>query len=168
MRKKVSLEDRAEVSDVLARYCFFVDEGEADAWADLWTEDGVFAGVSPEPIIGREALKNVPVWSQMGGCRHKMANVIMEYGDSDDQIIVRCYNFVTSWLTDATINSLAVAKYDLRRSGDTFKIKSNAVRMQMPAGYAPGQHPAGFPYPADQPTRWPPLTPSVAPEKAEA
>ena len=158
MGKKVTLEDRAEVQDVLARYCFFVDEGEADAWADLWTPDGVFAGVSPQPIVGREALKSVPPTSLAGGCRHALANLIIEYGDSDDDIVVRCYNLVTAWLKDAELNCLAVARYHLVRRGDTWKIKSNAVRMQMPAGFPAGYHPAGFPYPANQPTVYPPLT----------
>lgn len=157
MGKKVTLEDRAEISDVLARYCFFVDEGESDAWADLWTEDGVFAGVTREPIRGREALRQVPVWSLSGGCRHKLVNMIPEYGESEDEMIVRCYNFVTSWLDDARFNSLAVARYHLVRQGDTWKIKSNQVRMMMPAGHAPNMHPEGFPYPANQPTRFPPI-----------
>ncbi|HEY3695853.1 nuclear transport factor 2 family protein [Phenylobacterium sp.] len=157
MGGKVTLEDRAEVSDVLARYCFFVDEGESDAWTDLWTEDGVFAGVTPEPIRGREALKQVPVWSLSGGCRHKLVNPILEYGDTDDEMIVRCYNFVTAWLNDASINSLAVARYHLLRRGDTWKIRSNQVRMQTPAGSDTNNYPEGFPYPANQPTKFPPI-----------
>jgi 3-phenylpropionate/cinnamic acid dioxygenase small subunit len=157
MGKKLTLADRAEVTDVLARYCWHVDEGDSDDWADLWTEDGVFAGVTPDPIRGREALKQVPIWSISGGCRHKLVNLIPEYGDTEDEVIVRCYNFVTSWLNDATFNSLAVARYHLVRRGDTWKIKSNRVRMMMPAGYDPKNYPEGFPYPANQPTKFPPI-----------
>jgi hypothetical protein len=35
MGKKLTLADRAEVTDVLARYCWHVDEGDSDDWADL-------------------------------------------------------------------------------------------------------------------------------------
>lgn len=157
MQKKMSLEDRAEIMDVLARYCFFVDEGASAEWVDLWTEDGVFAGVTPEPLRGREALAMVPGWSLSGGCRHKVVNVIPEYGDTTDEAIVRCYNFVSSWLGDASFNSLAVARYHLVRRGDTWKIKSNQVRMLLPTGFNPEQYPKGFPLPANQPTTWPPL-----------
>jgi 3-phenylpropionate/cinnamic acid dioxygenase small subunit len=158
MGKKVSLEDRAEVMDVLARYCWHVDEGDADEWADLWTEDGVFAGVTPQPIRGREALKAVPGWSLSGGCRHKLVNAVLDYGENTDEMIVRCYNFVTGWLGDAKFNSLAVARYHLVRRGDTWKIKSNQVRMQMPAGADPNNYPEGFPYPANEKTtRFPPI-----------
>ena len=161
MSKKVSLEDRAEISDVLARYCFFVDEGRSDAWADLWTDDGVFVGIAPEPIEGREALKMIPGWSLSGGCRHKLVNLILEYGDTDNDMVVRCYNLVTGWLNDASFNSFAVARYTLVRVGDTWKIKSNRVRMLMPAGYDPAGYPEGFPYPANQPTHWPPIKAKV-------
>ena len=65
-KKKVNVEDRMEVYEVCARYCWYVDEGDSEAWADLWTEDGVFAGVTPEPLRGREALKGVPPTSIAG------------------------------------------------------------------------------------------------------
>jgi len=154
---KVTAEDRCEVSDVLARYCFFVDEGEVDEWVDLWTEDGVFAGVTPHQLKGREALRQVPGWALSGGSRHKLVNLIMDYGQTSDEMTVRCYNFVTGWLGDARFGTLAVAKYRLVRRGDTWKIKSNQVRMLTPAGFDPARLPEGFVYPADQPTRYPPL-----------
>lgn len=156
--KKVSLQDWVDTYDLLARYCYFVDEGECEAWVDLWTEDGVFAGVMPEPVRGREALKQVPIWSISGGSRHKLVNLIIEYGESKDEITVRCYNFITAWLGDAKIGGMAVARYQLVRTGDGWKIKSNQVRMQTPAGVDPNRFPEGFPYPANQPTtRLPPL-----------
>jgi hypothetical protein len=154
--KKVSVEDRLEVNDLLARYCWHVDEGDCDAWADLWTEDGVFAGVTPEPIRGREALKQVPAWSLSGGSRHNLINVIPEYGATEDEITVRAYNLVFSWMNAGAINCNAVALYKLVRRNGEWKIKSNQVRMQVPPN-APQQLPAGFPTPADQPTTWPPI-----------
>ena len=99
----------------------------------------------------------VPAWSLSGGCRHKLVNLVMDYGDSTDELIVRGYNFVTSWKDDAKFNSMVVARFHLVRRDRRWKIKSNACRMQAPAGYDPANYPAGFPYPADQPTRWPPL-----------
>jgi hypothetical protein len=158
MTKIVSLEDRAKVEDLLARYCFFVDEGESDAWADLWTEDGIFAGATPKPVAGREALKGVPIWSQSGGCRHSLVNLIMDYGETNDEMIVRGYNLVTNWLDDAKLGVLSVVRYHLVRRGDIWKIKSNAVRNLVPTNRPPGDLPEGFPYPSDQPTRFPPLS----------
>jgi 3-phenylpropionate/cinnamic acid dioxygenase small subunit len=155
-KKKVSVEDRLEVNDILARYCWHVDEGDAEEWADLWTEDGVFAGVTPEPIRGREQLKFVPGTSLSGGCRHNLINVVIDYGDTEDEITVRCYNLVFSWMAGGAINCNAVALYKLVRRGDTWKIKSNQVRLQLPPN-APQQLPPGFPTPANQKSTWPPL-----------
>jgi 3-phenylpropionate/cinnamic acid dioxygenase small subunit len=155
MPKKVTVEDRLEAFDVLARYCFFCDEGDSQAWVDLWTEDGVFAGVAPEPIRGREALWQVPITSLSGGSRHKLVNLICEYGDTPDDMIVRGYNFVTSWIDGANFACNAVVRYHLVRRGDTWKIKSNRVRLQVPAGYPDGRLPPGYPYPANQPTVFP-------------
>jgi hypothetical protein len=159
MNAKVSLQDWVDVNDLLARYCFFVDEGESDAWADLWTEDGVFAGVTRDPVRGREALKQVPKWAISGGSRHKLVNLIIEYGETKDDIIVRGYNFVTGWLGGPRFGAMAVVRYHLVRKGGEWKIKSNQARMQLPEGYDPNGYPEGFPYPANQPTRFPPLDP---------
>jgi hypothetical protein len=155
-KKKVSVEDRLEVYDLLARYCWHVDEGDAEAWADLWTEDGAFSGVSAETIRGREALKHVPGNSLSGGTRHNLINVIMDYGDTTDDMIVRGYNLVHSWMAGGAVACNAVVKYHLVRRGDTWKIKSNQARLQVPPG-SPNQLPPGFPTPANQPTTWPAL-----------
>ncbi|MCB2075671.1 MAG: nuclear transport factor 2 family protein [Novosphingobium sp.] len=48
----VSTDDYASISDFLARYCWLVDESDGDGWAALWSEDGVFAGVSPSRSSG--------------------------------------------------------------------------------------------------------------------
>ena len=156
MTKKVSVEDKLDAYDLLARYCFFVDEGDQDAFADLWTEDGEFAGVSPETIRGREGLRGVPLTSIAGGCRHKLVNLIIEYGDSENDMIVRGYNFVTSWMAGGAAVCNAVVKYHLVRRGDGWKIRSNQARLLVGPGH-PGGLPPGFPYAANQPTRWPEL-----------
>lgn len=157
MRKKITLEDRAEITDLLARYCWHVDEGEAAEWADLWIEDGVFAGIAREPLRGREALMSVPVWALSVGARHKLQNVVMDYGSTDDEMVVLAYNFVTSWLGDAKFGTLALARYLFVRAGDTWKIKSNQVRLLAPADFDTDALPDGFPTPANTPTTWPPL-----------
>jgi len=155
-RKKVSVEDRTEVYEVCARYCWYVDEGDSDAWVDLWTEDGVFAGVTPEPLRGREALKSVPATSIAGGCRHNLVNIRMEYGDTEDDIILHGYNVVFSWAAGGAIICNAVVRYHLVRRGDTWKIKTNQSRLQVPPN-SPSQLPPGFPTPPTQTTTWPPL-----------
>lgn len=155
---KVSVEDTISAFDVLARYCWYVDEGDGEAWAALWTPDGVFAGATPEPIRGHEALKKIPETSLRAGARHKHANLFADYGESADDLIVRGYNLVTSWLNDPKMTSIGVARYHLVRRGDTWKIKSKSTRMIVSKDFPTDGMPDGFPLPADQPSRWPPLT----------
>ncbi|MBX3511491.1 MAG: nuclear transport factor 2 family protein [Hyphomonadaceae bacterium] len=157
MPEKLSLSDRADITDLLARYCVYLDEGEADAWLDLWLDDGVFAGASPQPLRGRQALAQLPVRSLSTGSRHLLGNIVADYGASKDEIVVRCYNLVTSWLGGGRFNSMAIARYELVRVGDSWKIRSNRIRRMMPGEPDPNMFPEGFCYPADQPTKFPPV-----------
>lgn len=156
-RRKIAIEDRMEITDVLARYCWHVDEGETEEWVDLWTDDGVFAGISKEPKRGREQLKEVPPRALAAGSRHKVVNLLMEYGDTDDDIIVRGYSLVTSWLAEPAFICNSVVRYHMVREGDTWKIKSNQVRNLISSLVPRDDLPPGFPTPANQPTTWPPL-----------
>jgi uncharacterized protein (TIGR02246 family) len=52
-------EDRAEIGDLLARYCHNFDTGDADGVAGLFTDDGVFdPGVAGfGPFEGRDVIR---------------------------------------------------------------------------------------------------------------
>jgi hypothetical protein len=64
----IATEHYAAISDHLGRYCRV---GDDDAWVARRTEDGVFSGATPEPCVGREALKIVRRFETRaahGGC----------------------------------------------------------------------------------------------------
>ena len=48
--RTISSEDRLEIQELYARYCQTADLCDGEAWADCFTEDGVFA-----PSLGPEA-----------------------------------------------------------------------------------------------------------------
>jgi uncharacterized protein (TIGR02246 family) len=50
-------DDLEEIRRLLARYCFAIDARDTDAWAELFTEDGIFHYALGDPIVGREALR---------------------------------------------------------------------------------------------------------------
>ena len=78
-------DDRTAIQDLLARYCWHFDEGESDAWADLWTADGAFTGI-PEPARGREALRQLswlPREVRRQVC-HQIYNVAADPGPDAD------------------------------------------------------------------------------------
>ncbi len=130
----VTTDDYVSISDFLGRYCWLVDAGDEEGWAALWTEDGVFAGVMPEPVVGREALKGVPrsAFASSGGkLRHLVGSLNCDYAAGErDRAIARYYNFVTNWMNGGTMTCLASSTVTLRRSGDSWLIeRSDTVNL---------------------------------------
>lgn len=124
----VSTEDYVAISDHLARYCWVVDEGDEEGWIGLWTEDGVFTGLTPEPLAGREALRLVVRMAQAGGpgkTRHMIANLACDYQEGRDVVLARYYNFVTNWAQGARMQVMALSRVVLQRNGEGWLIRRN-------------------------------------------
>ena len=130
----VSTDDYVSISDFLGRYCWRVDAGDEEGWAALWAEDGVFAGVMPEPVVGREALKAIPrnaFASSKGTLRHHVGSLNCDYeGAGKDVAIARYYNLVTNWLQGGAFTCLAASTVRLLRNGDSWLIaRSDSVNL---------------------------------------
>jgi hypothetical protein len=124
----ISTDDHIAVSDLLARYCWRVDEGDEDGWIALWVEDGVFTGVMPEPVVGHAALRGIVQMAQTSGpgmMRHMVANLTCDYQDGRDLVLASYYNLVTNWAEGAKISLLALSKVLLERSGESWLIRRN-------------------------------------------
>ncbi len=123
----VSTDDYVSVSDFLGRYCWRVDEGDEEGWAALWTEDGVFAGVMPEPVVGREALKMIPrgAYASSGGkLRHHVGSLNCDYADGNKDVVIgRYYNLVTNWMQGGAFTCFASSTVRLLRNGDSWLIE---------------------------------------------
>jgi SnoaL-like protein len=122
--RRVSMEDWVSVSDQLGRYAQHLDNGAADDFVALFTEDGVIdTGVLPEPIAGSAALHTFVgttyEYSERGQLRHLTGSLYCEYGASRDEIAARFYNLVTGWSGGiGTVRYLSLARATLvRRAG---------------------------------------------------
>ncbi len=100
------MEDLEEIRTLMARYCFAIDSKNAAAFADLFTEDGVFDLKFVPPIEGREALRAF-VPSIPDGAHHFTANEIIEL--DGDQAVVRAYVLVVN---EAPAGIGTVGEYD--------------------------------------------------------
>jgi hypothetical protein len=112
----------------MARYCWRVDEGDEEGWTALWVEDGVFTGVTPEPIVGHAALRGVVRMAQSGGrgtTRHMITNMFCDYRDGPDRVLASYYNLVSNWAQGAQISLLALSRVLLERRGDGWLILRN-------------------------------------------
>ena len=52
----LSVADRAEITEVYARYVRAFDSGDVEGCLELFTEDGTFTAPGRPPVVGREAL----------------------------------------------------------------------------------------------------------------
>ncbi|HEY3694601.1 nuclear transport factor 2 family protein [Phenylobacterium sp.] len=129
MGQRVSTDDYVSIADHFGRYCFHIDSGEADEWAAMFTEDGVFAGpATPQPLAGREALKGFAeaTWTAFKGqVRHTAGNLNCVYGASRDEVKAKLYNYVTAWM-EGRGPVMAVCDITLVRAGDGWLIRRNA------------------------------------------
>ncbi|MBW2366881.1 MAG: nuclear transport factor 2 family protein [Deltaproteobacteria bacterium] len=61
-RKLEELADRMEITDLISRYAWFIDNEEVEAWVELFTDD---AGIDGTIFIGRE-IKGKEVLKEFG------------------------------------------------------------------------------------------------------
>ena len=75
------LEEKDAIRELMARYCFHFDNGEFDAWLDLFTPDGVFDLGSRGRFGGRESLqkfpKSLPLTNGVPMMKHCVMNSIV-------------------------------------------------------------------------------------------
>jgi uncharacterized protein (TIGR02246 family) len=113
-------EDRAAISDLLARYCHHFDSGNADGVADLFTEDGVFdPGVAGfDRVEGREVIRGF-VGSMPAGMVHHMTTDAAY--DVDDDVATG----VASFIVVAKGAVVTVGRYhdDLVRADGAWRIR---------------------------------------------
>jgi uncharacterized protein (TIGR02246 family) len=57
-KNRLSAEDRLDILELLARYAWAYDCGDAEAYADTFTEDGLFEGTFGEQVVGRTAIRD--------------------------------------------------------------------------------------------------------------
>jgi hypothetical protein len=132
MTTPVPITDVLAVQDLLARYCWYIDENRGEDWANLYTEDGIFEGTRPEPVCGRAALTQVAptLWAHsQGKLRHQYGNLYLERGDDENQLVARFYNQVSNWAEGGKLFMLALSTATLVRGdpGAPWRIKRNTI-----------------------------------------
>ena len=77
-------DDVFAIQRVIAGYCHTQDSGDADAFADLFTDDASLDVGLPDPFVGRDAIRELGggVSTMVPGVRHVTSNLMIE-GDGD-------------------------------------------------------------------------------------
>jgi 3-phenylpropionate/cinnamic acid dioxygenase small subunit len=88
------LEDKDAIRELVARYCFAIDDARYDEWADCFASSGTFEVAGMFKIEGRAAIRSfadsIPR-NQRGlpGFKHCTLNQIIEV--EGDRAAARCY-----------------------------------------------------------------------------
>ena len=128
---KMSVEDWTEIANLIGRYQWLLDEGDAAGWAALFTDDGEVLGVGQE-VKGAEALKGAAAATfggYQGRMRHSLGTLWIEHDQDRDHAIARYYALVTTWNPEPgpELFNLGRCTAELRRVDDAWKIKSNSI-----------------------------------------
>jgi ketosteroid isomerase-like protein len=134
MANPVSAEDYAAILNLMGIYQHLVDDGDADGWADLFTEDGAFLGFPGEDFVGREALRRIPQINLTrfgGGFRHNLCSFGACYGGTRDEAVARYYMIgtVTASGAGTTVAMQVDVTTQLVRVDGQWKIRSNRMAM---------------------------------------
>lgn len=125
-RCALSVEDRLNILDLFARYAWAYDEGDKEAYAGLFTEDGVLADESGSLGVGRQAImqalqffldkRGADVW------RHFNDHHLFE--GEGNRATIRSYWMVALTRPDGTSGLLGQGSYVTKvvRDGDEWLI----------------------------------------------
>lgn len=92
MRAKVSIEDRLDLDDLIARYAWALDTGDVEGYVGCFFEDGWIQHDPPGLCKGREAIRKLTefLWYEHPnnylGRQHRMSQVLMTPEESGVRI----------------------------------------------------------------------------------
>ena len=108
----LTTDDVLAIHQLVARYNFAVDEGDADAYVNTFTPDGVFA-VGDQVMSGHDALRAfVEGRAGVAPRRHVVSSILVD-GEGDTASL-RAYLQVIALFEDGTFRVAAQGTYDDR------------------------------------------------------
>ncbi|HEX7588042.1 MAG TPA: nuclear transport factor 2 family protein [Anaerolineae bacterium] len=120
----VRTDDIYAIHDLLAQYCWFFDDGDADGYASLWTGEGELTGFG-EPVRGMAALTKMlsdTYAGSQGKLRHILANVTQQYGKDENTATAKGYNMVVRWASGGTLMCNVKETFELQRTAEGWRI----------------------------------------------
>ena len=99
----VPIQDRVDIDNLFSAYAYTLDDGDANGWIALHTEDGVFDGPGLNRFEGPEGLRaiaDIVIEGSQGNLRHMTTNVLVTPGANGDEVAVRLRTLVTDWNVD--------------------------------------------------------------------
>lgn len=129
------LEDEREITNVLTRYGFAVDVGDADATAALYTEDTVIDLGLTSQFQGTAGARQLVLDERhqeiVGRCAHTMGPFVVDVDVDRDRATATGY--VRVYISDPDMRNprlwrIGYTKFQLRRAGTTWQIAERLSR----------------------------------------
>ena len=132
----LSTEDRNALHDLYARYSYAFDGADADAWADLFTQNGRFAPPAIEEVVGTDALRGFVASrsADAPGMRHLMSNVLVEATEGGAR--GKAYFLCLRLAADGLFRLRNFGRYEdeFERENGTWKIARRVVVSELASG----------------------------------
>ena len=83
MKRKIPVEDRLDLHDLIARYAWALDVGDVEGYLDCFVEDAWVEHDPPGRVVGREGIRKLTdfLWYEHPksylGRQHRMSQVLM-------------------------------------------------------------------------------------------
>jgi ketosteroid isomerase-like protein len=124
----LSAADRVEILDIVGRADAAATRRDAEAYADLFTEDAVLDG-SQGRHPGAALRSSVgPIWAAEGPATlHLTLNPVVDPGEGPDEAVVNSILLIVDPAAAITIRTAAAITQVLRRTGDTWRISRRTV-----------------------------------------
>jgi uncharacterized protein (TIGR02246 family) len=125
----VSVPDRVEILDVIARADAAATRRDARAYADLFTEDAVLDGTQGNHAGTAALLDSVgPIWAAEGSASlHLTLNPVVDPGDGPDEAVVHSILLIIDPAPPIAIRSAAAITQTVRRQDGTWRISRRSV-----------------------------------------
>ncbi len=115
----LTVQDHFEIQRLMTEYAFCDDNGNAERWASLFTEDGTFVGLNKAPITGRDKLIAFAKkrWAEQPNVRkraHWVGNIAI--WPTSEGAEAKCYQMTVDRMADGMhIHKLTGKLDELRR-----------------------------------------------------
>jgi len=127
------LEEKDAIRELMARYCFHFDNGEFDAWLDLFTADGAFDLGSRGRFGGRENLqkflKSLPLTNGVPMMKHCVMNSIVSV--DADRATAQSYVVVVRGGDHLALSVAARYADQLEKTGDGWRFSERKVYLDL-------------------------------------
>ena len=120
-----------EIRRTLALYCHFLDDGDAEAYADLFCEDGVLDAGPMGLHEGRSALRELVASLPVGRTRHFVSNERIDVDGESASVV--SYLLVISSRREGGIAPGLAGRYEdqLRRDGGRWRFSRRRVHFDL-------------------------------------